>query len=137
MIGIGAGDATDGQVLVFHDLLGIQDGHAARFVKRYADVGADMIAGVARYAGEVRRHVFPAPSTSTRSTTPSFGRFREDLAGGTVDFRGRMGRFANDLAPQDRVYFELFEEAGRNMTSAAGMLHELLAGLAGQRAARR
>jgi hypothetical protein len=39
-----------------------------------------------------------------------------------------MGRFANDLAPQDRVYFELFEEAGRNMTSAAGMLHELLAG---------
>ena len=39
-----------------------------------------------------------------------------------------MGRFAGELAPQDRVYFELFEHAGRNMTSAAGMLHELLAG---------
>ena len=38
VIGIGAGPATDGQVLVFHDLLGIYDGHAARFVKRYADV---------------------------------------------------------------------------------------------------
>ena len=38
VIGIGAGAATDGQVLVFHDLLGIYDGHAARFVKRYADV---------------------------------------------------------------------------------------------------
>ncbi len=39
-----------------------------------------------------------------------------------------MDRFAGELAPQDRVYFELFEQAGRNMTSAAGMLHELLAG---------
>ena len=38
-----------------------------------------------------------------------------------------MGRFAGDLAPEDRVYFELFEEAGRNMKSAATMLHELLA----------
>ena len=38
VIGIGAGAATDGQVLVFHDLLGIYDGHAARFVKRYANV---------------------------------------------------------------------------------------------------
>ena len=37
VIGIGAGPETDGQVLVFHDLLGIYDGHAARFVKRYAD----------------------------------------------------------------------------------------------------
>ena len=39
-----------------------------------------------------------------------------------------MARFASDLPPEDRVYFELFEEAGRNMTSAASMLHELLAG---------
>ena len=39
-----------------------------------------------------------------------------------------MARFASDLAPDDRIYFELFEEAGRNMTRAAGMLHELLAG---------
>jgi uncharacterized protein len=39
-----------------------------------------------------------------------------------------MGRFATELAPQDRAFFELFEEAGRNMTRAAGTLHELLAG---------
>ena len=38
MIGIGAGPATDGQVLVFHDLLGIFDARAPKFVKRYADV---------------------------------------------------------------------------------------------------
>ncbi|MGI8674691.1 MAG: 3-methyl-2-oxobutanoate hydroxymethyltransferase, partial [Thermoleophilaceae bacterium] len=43
VIGIGAGPATDGQVLVFHDLLGIFDGHAARFVKRYGSVRDAMV----------------------------------------------------------------------------------------------
>lgn len=61
VIGIGAGPATDGQVLVFHDLLGIYDGHAARFVKRYADVRSQMIAGVAAYAEEVRTRAYPQP----------------------------------------------------------------------------
>jgi 3-methyl-2-oxobutanoate hydroxymethyltransferase len=61
VIGIGAGAATDGQVLVFHDLLGIYDGHVARFAKRYADVRSHMIAGVAEYAAEVRSRAFPAP----------------------------------------------------------------------------
>ena len=61
VIGIGAGDATDGQVLVFHDLLGIYDGHVARFVKRYEDVRAHMVAGVAQYADDVRSRRFPAP----------------------------------------------------------------------------
>src|SRR5438067_550160 len=53
VIGIGAGPATDGQVLVFHDLLGIYDGHAARFVKRYAETKAQMVAGVAEYTEDV------------------------------------------------------------------------------------
>jgi 3-methyl-2-oxobutanoate hydroxymethyltransferase len=61
VIGIGAGPATDGQVLVFHDLLGIYDGHAPRFAKRFADVKAQMVAGVAEYAAEVREGAFPAP----------------------------------------------------------------------------
>jgi len=61
VIGIGAGPDTDGQVLVFHDLLGIYDGHAPRFAKRFADVRAQMVAGVAQYAAEVRGHRFPAP----------------------------------------------------------------------------
>jgi 3-methyl-2-oxobutanoate hydroxymethyltransferase len=61
VIGIGAGPATDGQVLVFHDLLGIYDGHAPRFAKRYAEVKAEMVAGVAHYAAEVREGAFPAP----------------------------------------------------------------------------
>ncbi len=61
VIGIGAGPAADGQVLVFHDLLGIYDGHAPRFAKRFADVKAQMVAGVAEYAAEVRARHFPAP----------------------------------------------------------------------------
>jgi 3-methyl-2-oxobutanoate hydroxymethyltransferase len=60
-IGIGAGPATDGQVLVFHDLLGIYDGHAARFVKRYADVREEMIKGVKAYAEDVRARRYPEP----------------------------------------------------------------------------
>jgi 3-methyl-2-oxobutanoate hydroxymethyltransferase len=61
IIGIGAGPAADGQVLVFHDLLGIFDGHAARFVKRYANVRQAMIDGVAAFADEVRRRRYPEP----------------------------------------------------------------------------
>jgi 3-methyl-2-oxobutanoate hydroxymethyltransferase len=61
VIGIGAGPASDGQVLVFHDLLGIYDGHAARFVKRYANVREQMIDGVARYAEDVRTRKYPEP----------------------------------------------------------------------------
>jgi 3-methyl-2-oxobutanoate hydroxymethyltransferase len=60
VIGIGAGVATDGQVLVFHDLLGIFGGHAPKFVKRYADVREEMIHGIREYAREVRERSFPA-----------------------------------------------------------------------------
>ncbi|MFL5866014.1 MAG: 3-methyl-2-oxobutanoate hydroxymethyltransferase [Thermoleophilaceae bacterium] len=59
VIGIGAGPAADGQVLVFHDLLGIYDGHAARFVKRYAEVRKEMVEGVRRFAEEVRTRSYP------------------------------------------------------------------------------
>jgi 3-methyl-2-oxobutanoate hydroxymethyltransferase len=59
VIGIGAGAATDGQVLVFHDLLGIYSGHAARFVKRYANVRDEMIRGVSAFADEVRARKYP------------------------------------------------------------------------------
>ena len=58
VIGIGAGPA-DGQVLVFHDLLGIYDGRVPRFVKRYAEARRDMVEGVSRYAAEVRSRRYP------------------------------------------------------------------------------
>ncbi len=58
-IGIGAGAATAGQVLVYHDLLGITTGRSPKFVKRYAEIHAAMVEGVGRYAAEVRSHRFP------------------------------------------------------------------------------
>jgi 3-methyl-2-oxobutanoate hydroxymethyltransferase len=60
-IGIGAGPSTSGQVLVFHDLLGITTGHMAKFVKRYADVHETMVEAVKRYGAEVRSRHFPEP----------------------------------------------------------------------------
>ena len=60
VIGIGAGPDVDGQVLVFHDLLGLYDGSAPRFVKRYAELGAQAMDAVGAYAGEVRAGAFPA-----------------------------------------------------------------------------
>jgi 3-methyl-2-oxobutanoate hydroxymethyltransferase len=60
-IGIGAGPATSGQVLVFHDLLGITTGRTAKFVKRYAEIHEQMVRGIRDYAGEVRSRHFPEP----------------------------------------------------------------------------
>jgi 3-methyl-2-oxobutanoate hydroxymethyltransferase len=78
-IGIGAGPATDGQVLVFHDLLGIYDGHVARFVKRFADIRAQMVAGVAEYASEVRGGTFPAPEHTYSIDEGELERFRAEF----------------------------------------------------------
>jgi 3-methyl-2-oxobutanoate hydroxymethyltransferase len=60
-IGIGAGPSTSGQVLVFHDLLGITTGRMAKFVKRYANVHEEMVEAVRRYGDEVRSRHFPEP----------------------------------------------------------------------------
>jgi 3-methyl-2-oxobutanoate hydroxymethyltransferase len=59
VIGIGAGLFTDGQVLVFHDLLGMTRSHVPKFVKRYAEIHDQMVAGVRAYAEDVRSHQFP------------------------------------------------------------------------------
>jgi 3-methyl-2-oxobutanoate hydroxymethyltransferase len=61
IIGIGAGGSTDGQVLVYHDLLGINDEFKPKFVKRYAELRQTMVGAVATYADEVRTRVFPGP----------------------------------------------------------------------------
>jgi 3-methyl-2-oxobutanoate hydroxymethyltransferase len=79
VIGIGAGPATDGQVLVFHDLLGIYDGHAARFVKRYADVRGEMIRGVTAYADEVRARRYPEEEHGYTMAPDEIGRLDELL----------------------------------------------------------
>jgi 3-methyl-2-oxobutanoate hydroxymethyltransferase len=79
VIGIGAGPATDGQVLVFHDLLGIYGGHAPRFAKRYQDLRAQMVAGVVAYADEVRSRAFPGPEHTYSIDESELQRFRDGL----------------------------------------------------------
>ena len=58
-IGIGAGAACDGQVLVWHDLLGLYDGKAPRFVKRYADLAGEAKRALEAYVADVREGRFP------------------------------------------------------------------------------
>ena len=59
-IGIGAGPGCDGQVLVLHDLLGLDGGTAPRFARRYADLEATAVVAVAEYAADVRGRRFPS-----------------------------------------------------------------------------
>lgn len=63
-IGIGAGPWCDGQVLVIHDLLGLNDGRLPTFVRRYADLKADAVAAVGMYAADVRARRFPSHGES-------------------------------------------------------------------------
>jgi len=58
-IGIGAGPSCDGQVLVFHDVLGIYDGHAPKFVRRYANAAQDMQSALEKFLADVREGAFP------------------------------------------------------------------------------
>ena len=58
-IGIGAGPSCDGQVLVFHDVLGIYDGHTAKFVRQYAHIAQDMQKALEAYLSDVREGRFP------------------------------------------------------------------------------
>jgi 3-methyl-2-oxobutanoate hydroxymethyltransferase len=58
-IGIGAGNACDGQVLVYHDLLGMSPGKSPKFVRHYAEIREQQIEAVRRFAGDVRERAFP------------------------------------------------------------------------------
>ncbi|MCX6572779.1 MAG: 3-methyl-2-oxobutanoate hydroxymethyltransferase [Candidatus Aminicenantes bacterium] len=63
-IGIGAGPACDGQVLVFHDMLGFSTGYLPKFVRKYADLHAVIRGAVGAYAADVREGRFPDDATS-------------------------------------------------------------------------
>ncbi|MEZ4589082.1 MAG: 3-methyl-2-oxobutanoate hydroxymethyltransferase [Gemmatimonadales bacterium] len=60
-IGIGAGPGTDGQVLVLHDMLGLNEGFTPKFLKRYAELGRATVDAVSRFGQEVRDGAYPAP----------------------------------------------------------------------------
>jgi 3-methyl-2-oxobutanoate hydroxymethyltransferase len=63
-IGIGAGAGCDGQVLVFHDVLGIEDRIKPKFVRRYASLKSDGVAALAAFAEDVRTKRFPGDDES-------------------------------------------------------------------------
>jgi len=69
-IGIGAGPACDGQVLVSTDLLGLSRGHTPKFAKRYAELGDAVVAATRRYVEEVRGGAFPAAEQSYKPNKP-------------------------------------------------------------------
>jgi 3-methyl-2-oxobutanoate hydroxymethyltransferase len=79
VIGIGAGPGVDGQVLVFHDLLGIREGHGARFVKRYGDLLEEMVDGVAAYAADVRTRAYPGPEHAYSVDAEELASFRAEM----------------------------------------------------------
>jgi len=82
VIGIGAGASTDGQVLVLHDLLAIHQGFKPKFVKKYANVGEEMVRGVRAYAEEVRRREFPGPQHSYGIAPEELERLKAAIGGG-------------------------------------------------------
>lgn len=88
VIGIGAGAATNGQVLVYHDLLGLGEGRTARFVRRYA-AGRDlMVDAVRRWADDVRAHRFPSAEEGYAMPAEELEELKKRL-GGRED--GRTG----------------------------------------------
>jgi 3-methyl-2-oxobutanoate hydroxymethyltransferase len=72
-IGIGAGAACDGQVLVYHDLLGLEERIAPRFVRRYAQLGIASREAVAAFAADVRAGRFPSADESYGTGAPAAG----------------------------------------------------------------
>jgi 3-methyl-2-oxobutanoate hydroxymethyltransferase len=79
-IGIGAGATCDGQVLVYHDLLGLYEGQAPRFVKRYADLSAEIRRALENYASEVREGRFPEEQHTYSIPDEELAEFEAELA---------------------------------------------------------
>ena len=79
-IGIGAGAGTDGQVLVYHDLLGLYEGRAPRFVKRYAELAAEIRDALSAYAADVREGRFPEEQHTYAIADEELAEFEAALA---------------------------------------------------------
>ncbi len=104
-IGIGAGPGCDGQVLVFHDMLGLFTGLKPKFVKRYAELGTAAVKAVAHFSDEVRDGSFPAPeheysTESPRKTKGSAMAAKNDNGSG-ANVSGQSGYLGNLEAGED------------------------------------
>ena len=79
-IGIGAGRGCDGQVLVWHDLLGLYEGRAPRFVKQYADLAAEIRRALEAYVAEVRTGAFPGEQHTYSIPAEELAAFESEVA---------------------------------------------------------
>jgi len=78
-IGIGSGASCDGQVLVWHDVLGLTTGHLPRFVKQYARLADQIVAGIEAYVADVRASTFPADTHTYRMFNGELPAFQNAL----------------------------------------------------------
>jgi 3-methyl-2-oxobutanoate hydroxymethyltransferase len=83
-IGIGAGPHCDGQVLVWHDLLGINEGFVPKFVKRFAGVADETRRGLEAFAAEVRAGTYPADEHTYHITDAEYALFEAEIAPGVL-----------------------------------------------------
>jgi 3-methyl-2-oxobutanoate hydroxymethyltransferase len=95
-IGIGAGPDCDGQVLVWHDLLGLYDGRTARFVKRYGEIGETIRAALETYADDVRERRFPEEQHTYGMPADELAIFEEVLSGGAAEDERDRGHQRRD-----------------------------------------
>jgi 3-methyl-2-oxobutanoate hydroxymethyltransferase len=86
-IGIGSGVDCDGQVLVLHDVLGLYEGRAARFVKRYADLGAEIRGALERFAADVRSGAFPEEAHTYSIPDEELAAFEAAVSGSRAESR--------------------------------------------------
>ena len=103
VIGIGAGEGCDGQVLVFHDIMGIQSGFTPRFVKRYTDVDKVMREAVQAYRVDVKGNAFPTADHSFTMPAKSLEKLEALLAkgaAGTLD--GDSAASTASVPPKDK-----------------------------------
>jgi 3-methyl-2-oxobutanoate hydroxymethyltransferase len=110
-IGIGAGPACDGQVLVYHDLLGLYEGRAPRFVKRYADVAIEIKRALEQFASDVRTRAFPEEQHTYSIPDEELRLFEE-----------RLGDQHKERHDGDQ--YEAREEAGADGATPAPAMHD-------------
>jgi 3-methyl-2-oxobutanoate hydroxymethyltransferase len=110
-IGIGAGPDCDGQVLVYHDLLGLYEGRAPRFVKRYADVAGEIGRALGEFAADVRSGAFPEEQHTYSMPDEELQLFEQSLAE-----HGESGGNGEQR--------ESGERAGRDRPSPAPAVHD-------------
>jgi len=84
-IGIGAGADCDGQVLVYHDLLGLTEGHLPRFVKRYANLSGEIRDALEAYVSEVRSGAFPEEQHTYAISDEELAAFEARVTTPTLD----------------------------------------------------